>query len=193
MLKIMIIFMLLTLIGSSMNTQPLNHTSVNNTSNIINNTNMSNISVNNTSINKSLSNNTHLDDTQQGELIVDIRHFNWFRKPTKPDAALDLKLTLENIKREYLMSVIESFSAEKATLEDDLSRRFTPPVIDMGPESRPKDDIKDPMVEPKPKDPFDEWDPWLLTPPWESAINGEYSDLVSIEKQSQTIFRIYSC
>ena len=40
---------------------------------------------------------------------------------------------------------------------------------------------------------FDEWDPWLLTPPWESAINGEYSDQVSIEKQSQTIFRIYSC
>lgn len=54
MLKIMIIFMLLTLIGSPMNTPPLDHASVNNTSVIINNTNMSNISVNNTSINKSL-------------------------------------------------------------------------------------------------------------------------------------------
>jgi hypothetical protein len=154
---------------------------------------MSNISINNTSINKSLFNSSHLDDTQQGELIVDIRRFNWFRKPTKPDAALDLKLTLENIKKEYLKNVVESFSAEKATLVDDLSRRFTPPVIDMGPESRPKHDIKDPMVEPQPEDPFDEWDPWMLTPPWESAINGEYSDQVSIEAQSQSIFRIYSC
>ncbi|MGB4652553.1 hypothetical protein [Methanothrix sp.] len=193
MLKIMIIFMLLTLIGSPMNTPPLDHASVNNTSVIINNTNMSNISVNNTSINKSLFNNSYIDDTQQGEQIVDIRHLNWFKKPTKPNAALDLKLTLENIKREYLMSLVESFSAEKATLENDLSSRFIPPVIDMRPESRPKHDMKDPMVEPKPKEPFDEWDPWLLTPPWETEMNGEYSGQVSIEEQSMSVFRIYSC
>lgn len=147
MLKIIIIFMLLTLIGSPMNTS----------------------NPDNTSINKSLLNNSSSNDTEKSDLVMDISLFNWFSKPTKTAVGLNLKLALEDIKHEYLKNAVESYSAEKSMTEEDFSKRSIPPAINDGLEKYPKDNVddEDPTIEPEPPfDPHEEWDSWMQKPPW---------------------------
>lgn len=142
MLKIVIIFMLLTLIGSPMNTT----------------------SPENTSMNKSLLNNSSLNGTQESDLGIDLEPFIWFPKATKPDIASDLRQTLEDIKHDYLKDAVDSYSAEKSMTEEEFSRRSIPPAINE------ELDRYNPESDSVPIDPIefpdDEWSPWLQEPPW---------------------------
>jgi len=162
MLQIIIIFMLLTFIGSPMNTP----------------------SPDNTSINKSLLNNSSLNDTQKSELGIDMSLFKWFSKPTKPNVAQNLKLAVEDIKHDFLKDAIESYSAEKSMTEEDFSKRSIPPEINKRLESYPKQNIDDegPTIDSEPTlDPGEEWDPWLQKPPWKEDIKRECSEPVCDE------------
>ncbi len=157
MLKIIIIFMLLTLIGSPMNTSSLD----------------------NTSINKSI-NNSSLNGTDESYLKIDMNLFNWFSKPAKATVGLNLRLALEDIKHDYLKNAIESYSAEKSMTEEDFSKRSIPPAINEGLERYPGGDVddEDPEI---PFDPDEEWDSWLNKPPWEEDIERGCSELVCDE------------
>lgn len=143
MLRIVIIFMLLTLIGSPMNTTSLE----------------------NTSINKSLLNNSSLNSTQKSDLGIDINPFIWFSKPTtKPDVAANLMRTLDDIRHDYLKNAVDSYSAGKSMTEEEFSRLSIPPAINEeldrynpGPKEEPG------TIE----FPDDEWSPWLQKPPWD--------------------------
>jgi len=162
MLRIIIIFMLLASTGSPMNT----------------------LSPDNTSINKSLFNNSSLNDTQKSELGIDMSLFKWFSKPTKPDIAQNLRLALEEIKRDFLKDAIESYSAEKSITEEDFSRRSIPPEINKKLESYPRQntDDKDTSIDSEPPfDPGEEWDPWLQKPPWKEDIKRGCSEPVCDE------------
>ena len=141
MLKIVIIFMLLTLIGSPMNTT----------------------SPENTSMNKSL-NNSSVNGTLQSDLGIDINPFIWFSKATKPDVASNLRQALEDIRYDYLKNAVDSYSAEKSMTEEEFSRLSIPPAINE------ELDRYNPESDPVPIDPIefpdDEWSPWLQEPPW---------------------------
>lgn len=149
MLKIVIIFMLLTFIGSPMNT-----------------TSMDNNTSKNITLNNSSTNDTHLSD-----LGIDASLLNWFTKPTKSNAPLSLSLALDDIKLDYLNSAIETYGTGRLMTEEDFSRRSIPPVVKKKPEIYIPGDIPDHefinIIDPDLDLEPIEGDPWLITPPWE--------------------------
>lgn len=161
MLKIVIVFMLITLIGVPMNTATYDNKSINDT----------------------LLNKSSLNDTPQNNLSIDISLFNWFTKATKPNNALDLKLALDDIKHDYLKNAIDSYTAEKSITEEDFSKLAIPPAIKQELEKYPRNFNYGKPKPGKPEpidptyDPEDEWDPWLREWPKGADREKAYDDI----------------
>lgn len=151
MLKIVVIFMLLTLIGYSMNT-----TSIDNES--------KNITLNNSTLN-----NSSLNNTTKSDLGIDVSLFNWFAKPTEPNSVLSLALILDDIRHDYLKEAIDSYATGKLMTEEDFSKRSIPPAISERLERyNPGEKVDDkPVIPPNLDGDLDEW---LLTPPWKDEV-----------------------
>lgn len=157
MLKIVVIFMLLTLIGCSMNTTLTDNES-------------KNITLNNTSLN----------ETPKSDLGIDISLFNWFAKPTKP-SALSLVLILDDIKHDYMKDAMDSYVTGRSMTEEDFSRRAVPPEIYEKLEKyNPGEKADDPVIIPDPNE--DDMDDWIQIPPWKKDVpNRGSSEMICTE------------